>query len=77
MIARVTLPSGRTVIDTGKVLVGILAAPKPAEQGSHAQLLQRLLTTPLPPREWHSHPVRFHVSPSLWQRVARLINPNA
>lgn len=64
--------NGRDVLDTGAVCIGLLAESRPAELGSHAQRLQRLLMTPLPPREWHLHPVRFHVSSSLWRRVARL-----
>ena len=47
---RITLPSGRTVLDTGRVLIGLRAEPRPQDQGSHAELFQRLICTPLPKR---------------------------
>jgi len=74
VIARVTLPSGRVVIDTGRVQIGLLAQPhKPPQPGSQAELMQRVLTAPLP-REWHEHPQEFHVSPSLFQRLRGFFN---
>jgi hypothetical protein len=74
MIARVTLPSGRTVIDTGKLYIGIAADEyRPPEQGEHARIFQRLLTTPLPPREWHPTPPVIDLKPSLRKRVAQLL----
>ena len=49
---RITLPSGRTVIDTGRVKIGILAQPhKPPQPGSHAELFQRVICTPIP-KQW-------------------------
>lgn len=72
MIARITLPSGRVVIDTGRVQIGLLAQPhKPPQPGSQAELMQRVLTAPLP-REWHEHPTTFPVSRPLWRRVLDL-----
>lgn len=38
-----TLPSGRTVLDTGKVLIGLQAAPRAAALGQHAERLQSAL----------------------------------
>lgn len=69
MIARVTLPSGRVVIDTGKVRIGLLAAPpRQPEAGSHALLIQTLLTTVVP-REWHQTPRVIRLRRSWWQRL--------
>jgi hypothetical protein len=68
MIARVTLPSGRTVLDTGKVMIGLLHEPRHVEEGSQALLIQRLLTTRVP-REWHTAPRVIRLRRSLWQRL--------
>jgi len=60
--------NGREVLDTGRVYIGLLAQPKPQEQGEHAKLFQKLFTTPVP-REWHEHPVCFRLKSSLWERI--------
>lgn len=73
MIARVTLPSGRVVLDTGKVKVGLLATThKPPAPGSHAELMQRVLCTPLP-KVWHDAPPVIDLKPSLRKRVALML----
>lgn len=71
-ITRVTLPSGRIVLDTGKVRIGLRAPDKPAEQGEHARIIQRVMCTPLP-RQWQEHPHAFYVSPSPWRRILELL----
>lgn len=72
MIARVTLPSGRVVIDTGRLFIGIAASEyRPPEQGEHARMWQRILTTPMP-RQWVETPPVIYTRPSLMQRIARL-----
>lgn len=69
MIARVTLPSGRTVLDTGRVQIGILASEyRPPMPGEHARIWQRVLTTPVP-RQWHETPRIVHLRRSWWQRL--------
>lgn len=69
MIARVTLPSGKTVLDTGRVLIGIAATEyRPPEPGEHARMWQRVFTTPLV-REWHQTPRVIRLRRSLWQRL--------
>lgn len=39
----ITLPSGRRVLDTGKVAIGILAPARPADLGLHAEQVQAAL----------------------------------
>lgn len=51
MIQRTTLPTGREVIDTGKVLIGLRAEQPPAQLTRDAETLQRALL-PKPPRDW-------------------------
>jgi hypothetical protein len=73
VIARVTLPSGRTVLDTGKVQIGILAAvQRQPEIGEHARMWQRVLTSEIP-REWYDTPAVIDLKPSLRKRVAMLL----
>lgn len=73
MIARVTLASGKTVLDTGRVLIGIRApANPPRDPGVSAEVLQRVLCAPMP-RQWEPAPREFHVSPSFWQRLVRAV----
>jgi hypothetical protein len=60
--------NGREVIDTGKVLIGLRYEPKYVEQGSHALLIQRILTTPLP-RQWVDTPRVVILKPTLWGRL--------
>lgn len=38
-----TLPSGRAVYNTGRVLIGITAGSPPRDQGVHADAIQNLL----------------------------------
>lgn len=72
MSAMRTLPSGRQVFDTGAVLIGLLHDPqRQKDPGSHAEIMQRVLTTPVP-KVWHETPREFYVKPSLWQRIRRL-----
>jgi hypothetical protein len=73
VIARVTLPSGKTVIDTGRVLIGILAENRPPEQGEHARIWQRVLTAEIP-RQWEETPRVIKTKPSLWERIRELAN---
>jgi hypothetical protein len=70
----ITVPgTGRRLYWTGRVCVGLLAQQqRPRDPGVHAELLQRLLTTPEPRREWHETPRTFYLKPPLWQRIARI-----
>jgi hypothetical protein len=69
VIARVTLPSGRTVLDTGRVQIGLLATQqRQPDPGAHAQLWQRVFTTPVP-RQWHKTPRVIRLRRSWWQRL--------
>ena len=78
MIAQVTLPSGRTVIDTGKVPIGLRYESRHVERGAHALMWQDIFTTELPPRsDWTPPPKPMPVSPSWWQRVARWFKEQA
>ena len=42
----ITLPSGRQVLNTGKVQIGILAKPPVRDMGSQAELIQAALLNP-------------------------------
>ena len=42
----IRLPSGRHVLDTGKVRIGILAKPPVRDMGSQAELIQAALLNP-------------------------------
>jgi hypothetical protein len=70
MIARVTLPSGRTVLETRTGLrIGLLATEyRPPEPGEHARMWQRLFTTPMP-RLWFETPRVIRLRRSWWQRL--------
>jgi hypothetical protein len=60
--------NGREVIDTGKVYIGLRHESRYVEQGEHAKLIQRLLTTPLP-RQWVDTPRVVILKPTLWGRI--------
>lgn len=57
---------------SGKVAIGLRHEPRYVEQGSHAELIQRLLTTQVP-RQWYEHPQTIELKPSLRRRVALLL----
>lgn len=64
----VALSPRRFVYWSGKVAIGLRHEPRYIEQGAHALMFQRLLTTEVP-REWHPAPRQFYVSPSWWRRA--------
>lgn len=74
IIERVTLPSGRQLVSTGKVVIGIAHQPQPhrRDPGTQAEIIQRVLCTPLP-REWHEHPRAFQPSRPWWRRALALV----
>lgn len=67
----VALTQHRFVHWTGKVAIGLRHEPRYVEQGSHALLIQTLLTTEVP-RDWHETPRVVRLRPPLWQRLARI-----
>lgn len=72
MIARVQR-NGREVLETRSgVQIGLLYEPRSQQQGSQADIVQRLFMTPVP-RVWHQTPKHFHVSPSIFQRIRGLL----
>ena len=64
----VSLTQHRFVHWTGKVAIGLRHEPRYVEQGSHALLIQTLLTTVVP-REWHQTPRVIRLRRSWWQRL--------
>lgn len=69
MTTHITLPSGRTVIDTGRVLIGLRAPAKIVrDPGVSAEIIQRALCAK-PRREWEPERPVVQVSRPLWRRV--------
>lgn len=68
----VSLTPHRFVWWTGKVAVGIRFEARYVEQGTHAQMIQRLLTTPLP-KDWYETPQMFYVVEPWWLKAWRFI----
>jgi hypothetical protein len=70
-MSMVMLPSGRRVWQTSTgVRIGLLAQPRRQQQGSHADLWQRVLCAQLP-REWSETPRVIPLKPPLWRRIVR------
>lgn len=68
----VALSPNRFVYYTGKVAIGLRFEPRYVEQGSHAELIQRVLTTKVP-RVWFETPRIVKLKPSLIDRLRELL----
>lgn len=69
----VTTGGGRQLMSTGKVVIGIAHQKQTwRDQGSQADMWQKLLTAPAPLDEWHETPRVFYVSRPWWKRVLML-----
>lgn len=68
----VALSQHKFVYWSGKVAIGLRFEPRYIEQGSHAELIQRVLTTKVP-RVWHECPRIVKLKPSLIDRLLELL----